>query len=139
MFSSSWLQGEYLWLQGIDSTYSFSHLHILQLFIKYLWCSRHHASYWLYRSEQSSYGLCLRGEYNRGKKTILYHSAYKQTWIQMDLVASSLSSLSFCVFPSPSFPPISSPSSLSYYLLTYGIPKTSQCSTDLVSLSLLDS
>lgn len=123
--------------RDICSTHSFIHSHILQLFIKYLWRSRRRASYWVYRSEQSSYGLCLHGEYSRGKKTVPYHSTYMQTLIQMELVGSSLSSLSLCLpffflfLPSPPPPPF----------LSVSNPwdsKNSQCSTDLVSLSLLN-
>lgn len=98
----------------IHGTHSFMFLYIPQLFIKYCCVPKYCISYWADRSEQSSYGLYFHRERSRKEMAIPNCSVYKQTLIQMELVAFSLSSLSSL----PLFLiPISSTSLLPFYLL----------------------
>lgn len=101
----------------IHGTHSFMFLYIPQLFIKYLFCSRHCISYWGDRSEPSSYFLYFHREHSRKEMAVPYYSVYKQTLIQMELIAFSLSFLSSLPLLLIS---ISSTSLLPFYLLPMG-------------------
>lgn len=101
----------------IHGTHSFMFLYILQLSLNTCFVPRHCISYWGDRSEPSSYFLYFHREHSRKEMAVPYYSVYKQTLIQMELIAFSLSFLSSLPLLLIS---ISSTSLLPFYLLPMG-------------------